>query len=270
VKRPPDLAARTATVLVGLPAAMALLWWAPAGGYALGLGLLAAASAAEFAVLLGIRRALFRIGAVLAAGSIPLLLHFTEILPPVPDGWTRLLVVVVVLVMVLAARTAVTSGRAGDGIGWLACVLYPAASLATLIPLRSDADGTITPGWVVLALAVCWGGDIGGYLAGSTMGHRPLAPRISPGKTWEGAVGSLVLAIALAWLVAVTLLPQVPLWPILALALGANILAQAGDLFESSLKRARGVKDSWWLDTMDGLALATPLLYLGRTAWVRA
>lgn len=269
MKRPPDLAARTVTVLVGLPAALALLWWAPAGGYALCLGLLTAATAGEFAVLLGITRGPFRTSVALVAGSVPLLVHFSKTLPPVPDGWIRLLVVLVVLVMVLAARTAATSRRTGDGIGWLACVLYPAASLATLLPLRSGAEGTTTPGWVVLALAVCWGGDIGGYLTGATMGRHPLAPRMSPGKTWEGAVGSLVLAIALSWLVAVTLLPQVPRWPIIALALGANILAQAGDLFESSLKRARGVKDTWWLDTMDGLALATPLLYLGRSTWVR-
>jgi phosphatidate cytidylyltransferase len=167
--------------------------------------------------------------------------------------------------MVLAARTAVTSRRTG-GIGWLACVLYPAASLATLIPLRSTAGGAVAPGWVVLALAVCWGGDIGGYLAGATMGRRPLAPRVSPRKTWEGAVGSIVLALLLSWIVHLTLLPQVGRWPLLVLALGANLLAQAGDLFESALKRARGVKDSWWLDTMDGLALAAPLLYLGRGA----
>ena len=109
--------------------------------------------------------------------------------------------------------------------------------------------------WVFI---VTWSTDIGAYLVGRRFGRRKLAPAISPGKTVEGLIGGVVAAAILggAWTLYAKLgAALLPLAPVLALA------AQAGDLFESGMKRRAGVKDSGaWLpghggvlDRLDGL-----------------
>ena len=115
--------------------------------------------------------------------------------------------------------------------------------------------------WVFI---VTWSTDIGAYLVGRRFGHRKLAPAISPGKTVEGLIGGVVAAAILggAWTLYAKLgAALLPLAPVLALA------AQAGDLFESGMKRRAGVKDSGaWLpghggvlDRLDGLVPAAVL-----------
>jgi len=109
--------------------------------------------------------------------------------------------------------------------------------------------------WVFI---VTWSTDIGAYFAGRRFGRRKLAPSISPGKTVEGLYGGIAAATLLggAWAYATHLgVALFALAPILAIA------AQAGDLFESAIKRRAGVKDSGaWLpghggvlDRLDGL-----------------
>lgn len=98
--------------------------------------------------------------------------------------------------------------------------------------------------WVVL---VCKGGDIGGYCVGRLVGRTKLIPHISPGKTVEGALGSLAASVALAALLEPALLPGlVDMTLGTALLVGAvlNFTTQTGDLIESLLKRRCGAKDS--------------------------
>ena len=146
----------------------------------------------------------------------------------------------------------------GWGAAWYASgfvyALLPA--LALLWIRERDAHGLELLLWVFL---VTWSTDIGAYFVGRAIGRRKLAPSISPGKTVEGLVGGMAVAAVVggAFALATGLgKPLLILAPLFALA------AQAGDLFESGMKRRAGVKDSGtWLpghggvlDRLDGLA----------------
>ena len=154
----------------------------------------------------------------------------------------------------------------GTGIIW--------AAAAALIWLRARAYGL---GNVLFLLSLVWSTDIGAYLVGRTFGGPRLAPRISPGKTWAGAIGGVVFAACAgiaAAAVGGTGAPRA-----VAIAAGLSIIAQAGDLAESAAKRRFGVKDSGrlipghggLLDRLDStlaVALAGALLAFLRGAGV--
>jgi len=100
---------------------------------------------------------------------------------------------------------------------------------------------------VLFVVLVCKGGDIGGYCIGRLFGRHKLIPHISPGKTIEGALGSLATSVALTvWLRELLLEPLVhlPLWAALLVGAALNFTTQTGDLIESLLKRRCGAKDS--------------------------
>jgi phosphatidate cytidylyltransferase len=145
----------------------------------------------------------------------------------------------------------------GWGPGWyiLGFVYALLPALALLWIRERDPHGIELLLWTFL---VTWSTDIGAYFAGRRFGRRKLAPAISPGKTVEGLYGGIAAATLIggAWAVIMHLgLPLLVLGPVLAVA------AQAGDLFESGLKRRAGIKDSGaWLpghggvlDRLDGL-----------------
>jgi len=133
-------------------------------------------------------------------------------------------------------------------------------------PIYADV-GLLT---VALLIAVCKGTDIGAFLVGKSMGRTKLAPRISPNKSVEGAIGGLAAAIAIAlafWWGG--LFFDAPLKAVLY-GLLIGIAAQLGDLLESCIKRANGVKDSGrvffsmggLLDVLDSVLLAAPVSYI--------
>ena len=156
----------------------------------------------------------------------------------------------------------------GWGATWYACgfvyALLPA--LALLWIRERDAHGLELLLWVFL---VTWSTDIGAYFVGRAVGRRKLAPSISPGKTVEGLVGGMIVAALVggAWVLGMGLgRALLLLAPVFALA------AQAGDLFESGMKRRAGVKDSGnWLpghggvlDRLDGLVPVAVLTALAQ------
>jgi phosphatidate cytidylyltransferase len=130
---------------------------------------------------------------------------------------------------------------------------------------------------VIVLLMVVWASDIGAYLAGRAIGGPRMAPAISPGKTWSGAAGGLVGA-AIVGMAASSVLGGGPVsWRSAALAVFVGVVSQAGDLFESLVKRHFGVKDSGslipghggLLDRLDAVLTAAPAaallaLMLGR------
>ncbi len=151
----------------------------------------------------------------------------------------------------------------------LACAVY----IIYFFPEGSSQDGRW---WLFYLIAVTKMTDIGGYFIGKLFGSKKLAPYISPGKTWEGAVGGIVCALA-ASLAFYFLLPyyftpspiELTLAKSLGLGLLISLLAQFGDLAESILKRDLGFKDSsrlpgigGILDILDSLVFTVPLIYL--------
>jgi phosphatidate cytidylyltransferase len=123
--------------------------------------------------------------------------------------------------------------------------------------------------WLAFALILSWVGDGFAYYIGKSMGRHRLATRISPNKTWEGSIASLVGSILFGVLYLHRALSVAPLEAVLLSAV-ANIAGQAGDLAESALKRGAGVKDSstllpghgGLLDRVDSTLFALPVVYL--------
>ena len=156
----------------------------------------------------------------------------------------------------------------GWGPAWYASgFLYALVPALALLWIRErDEHGLYLLVWVFV---VTWSTDIGAYFTGRSIGRRKLAPSISPGKTVEGLYGGIAAATLLggAWVLAMGLGT-----PLLALAPVCAIAAQAGDLFESGLKRRAGVKDSGaWLpghggllDRLDGLVPVAVLTALAQ------
>ena len=132
------------------------------------------------------------------------------------------------------------------------------------------------PSWALYALFIIWVADSGAYFVGSRIGKHKLAPRISPGKSWEGFVGGLLSSLLLACLAFALLGLSLDSLPALLLLTGVTTLfSVAGDLFESLLKRHAGSKDSsdlipghgGVLDRIDSLLAALPIFVVGK-AWL--
>ena len=164
---------------------------------------------------------------------------------------------------------------------------YIALPMGMLVQLRQMWAGAF---YVLYLLLVVWAGDIFAYFVGKAIGRHLMSPRISPKKTWEGAVASVVASVAVGWLLFYYAMPissallragliqrrdglfgleQPAMGPIILLTIILNLAAQLGDLVESLIKRGAGVKDSGailpghggMLDRIDALLFAAPVLW---------
>ncbi len=256
-----ELRARVLSALVLLPPVIAAVWL---GGlwFLLLVALAAAVAGWEFGGLLRLEKsrrlllaaftglmalALWVVG---ADRSYPELIVFL-VTPPLALG----------ILARLWRLTRVAWGCAGFAWIWL--------GLGSAVWLREQEQGLA---WVVWLLVVVWATDIAGYFAGRAIGGPKLAPRISPGKTWSGLMAAMAVAALVGWFAAFWLFTRSDAGAGLAAAVLAGI-AQAGDLFESALKRHFAVKDSsdlipghgGLLDRIDGLLFAAPALAMGLT-----
>jgi len=160
-----------------------------------------------------------------------------------------------------AATTALLSSRQR---GWTSGgFLYAgAAQMASVVVRLDSATGFVA---LVFVMLIVWVTDIGGYFAGRGIGGAKLWPRVSPNKTWAGAIGGFGASLVIALGFAALDLGQA--WPLLMLAAVLSVVAQLGDLFESAVKRRFGVKDSshiipghgGLMDRLDGFVAAIVL-----------
>ena len=146
-------------------------------------------------------------------------------------------------------------------------IIYVATALGFLLPIHNRAEGD-GPAWILFLFLTIWLGDTAAYYIGRLLGKHPLAPIISPQKTWEGAIGSL-LGNSLAALMAQYFVGQTPLLHRFLLCWLLGVVGQAGDLAESAIKRGAGTKESsdllpghgGMLDRIDGILFGAPMLF---------
>ncbi len=148
---------------------------------------------------------------------------------------------------------------------WLAAgVPYVALPIMALLWIRMQDNGLLLAFW---ALSLVWATDIGAFFAGRNFGGPKVAPAISPNKTWSGLIGGMIAALLLGW--GLTSYYDLPFQLAMA-SPGLALLAQAGDFFESWMKRRAGVKDSGTilpghggvLDRLDGVVTSLPVAAL--------
>ncbi len=253
-----DLRKRALSAALLAPAALACIWFG-AGAWTALMAVAAGGLAYEWVMLCHERP--WRVPGIVVPASV-LLAGLVAVLDR--ERWA-------LAVLGLGAGLAwLLAGRRALGAG----VIYIGLASVALIWLRGD--GAVGRANVLFLVVVVWASDIGAYAAGRVFGGPKLAPAISPGKTWAGAVGGLLAAMLVGEAAGHALGPAAP--GRAALVAGVlGVAAQAGDLLESAIKRHFGVKDSGrlipghggLLDRLDGLLTAAPatagfVLVLGR------
>jgi len=249
--------ARVLTALVLIPLVLVLVVWAPRWLFSAIVTLVAVATLREYLALA-------------AQSGLGPLAWFSYAATAVLVFWAPLAespALLVLMALALAARPVrslekALPGAAASVLG----VLYVGLPLAMLSDLRRLFDG---PRWVIYVLALTWVSDTAAYFGGRIFGRHKLAPRISPGKTWEGAVASLAASLAFGMAYLAWMRPEMGLAWSGSISAAVNIAGQAGDLAESAIKRGAGAKDSGsilpghggLLDRIDALLFAVPALW---------
>ena len=257
-----SLKLRLLSSIVGIPVLLAFIW---AGSFWLlslvvaivTLGLL------EFDRMVGVRRVWVQRLPGLAVGVSLVAAGWYE-----QSLWLPVVIALSLPVFYLSYRETPAQARR-----WLLTVagpMYLGATLAYVLLLRGLDKGA---SWLLLAVIGTFAVDTSAYVVGKALGRHHMAPRVSPGKTWEGATaglaGGVVATVLLATLFSLALEP----WQVVLLGAGVGVVSQAGDLMESMLKRAANVKDAGWvipghgglLDRLDSIVPTIVLVYYGAT-----
>lgn len=285
---------RVATAIVLIPIVLVLVLWAPVPLLSAVVAAVAVVSLREYVGLVRHYQispfcrvlyvlAVLSIGAVAAQTGSTYLVATEQMLFGIAIG---VVVISFLLLAVAMRREPLAAGLPAAATATFGFI-YVVVPLAMLVQLRQQGSGAFL---ILYLLIVVWIGDTAAYYTGRALGRHKMAPRVSPGKTWEGAVGSFVGAIVAGTLVfaysaqissalmstgllsrdQAYLPPQAPpLWQFAVLSAVINVAAQVGDLAESLIKRGAGVKDSGTLlpghggllDRIDALLFAVPVLW---------
>jgi phosphatidate cytidylyltransferase len=259
-----NLVLRILTAVIALPLVGALIMWREPMGFGAFVLVVAGLALTEYTGITlptaprSLRAAVIALGVALGAAIY--------LRPELAHVWV-LGAVVAVSAAVLFQPGEITGagtrlGMAGFG------VMYLGALPVSLSLLHRDAAHG--PLWVCAAIAVTFANDTGAYFAGRTLGRHKLYPAISPGKTVEGAVGGLVGGAGILLAGHATVAPTLTVADCLLVAVPAAVLGPVGDLVESMLKRAAGVKDSGkllpghggMLDRIDALLFVSAWVYV--------
>ena len=179
-------------------------------------------------------------------------------------GTLFFLFVLGVTVLTLFTRRPLVESLPAAGISSSALLLV---AFPLSYAVRLHASAVNGPRLLLFALAITWAADTTAYFVGRAVGKHPLAPHISPKKTWEGSIGGIAGSLLIGY--AASFFLTIPLVHLLAMAFLGNVAGQMGDLLESAYKRSAGVKDSGSLlpghggvlDRIDALILCVPVVW---------
>jgi phosphatidate cytidylyltransferase len=233
------LRTRVWTALVALPALLAMVLFAPASWFAAFVAVVTAWGLFEVGAMTEARTP-GAVGALIAAGggSAILLAWAPGQLWFIPLG-----VIVAMLTLVVRVGRGVAAASPGTGLTVLGA-FYVGALFPYFALLRNRADGIAVMIFILLLVVAS---DTGAYFTGSWLGRTKLAPRVSPKKTVEGAIGGLALCVVAGLLLHQPLVSGWSVSQTAVLSAAIGVLAQLGDLAGSALKRSSGVKDSGWI-----------------------
>jgi phosphatidate cytidylyltransferase len=248
--------------------AIGLVWFAPAPLFLLAAEALLVLASVEYA---GLARA-SGLAVPVVVSTVAAALTCASFARVTFGGFSSVATEAVLMSAFIAiASISLTKWRgASDALGSAAAAMMPCLYLGlpigAMVAVR-EARGREALFLLMLTVVVS---DTGQYYSGRAFGRRPLAPRISPKKTIEGAIGGFVCGGALLAILGIWWLPDVPMALRALLGVTVVLLGIAGDLFESMLKRSAGVKDSsnlipghgGILDRIDALLFAAPVYYI--------
>ncbi|MEO5936942.1 MAG: phosphatidate cytidylyltransferase [Terriglobales bacterium] len=286
---------RVLTAVVLIPIVLVVVFKTPLWVFAAAVGVFALIAAWEYLNIArhldaGVPVFLGMVQALLFSGLLTFALRSED--QRVAIAATAAMAVLLLLypLLLLVAQMRLADFRSSIASSALASFVVPYVVLpfASLILIRSFNSGWF---FIIWLFAMVWSGDIFAYYVGKNFGKRLIAPRVSPKKTWEGTIASVIGSATVSWLLCANVasieawlrnsgilvsesvfgspatLQAPPLWVPLVLAVIINIVAQLGDLAESMLKRAANVKDSGsilpghggMLDRVDALLFAAPV-----------
>ncbi len=277
---------RVLTAVVLLPLAVGLVLWGTTAAVAIAMALVTLLALFEYFALgdaIGHRAyrfwtatcALAIVGQQFVAaeiqryslfGGITLyrsLLRSAQSVPPTFEGIFLIFAIGVVLLTVFTRRPLVEAlPAAGMSASGLLLIALPLS-----FAVRLHAAGTFGPRLLLFSMGIIWTGDSAAYFVGRSLGSRKLSPRLSPNKTWEGTVASLLASVLVGFFSARWIPIGAP--HLMAMAALGNLAGQIGDLAESGYKRSAGVKDSGSLlpghggvlDRIDALVLSIPVVW---------
>jgi phosphatidate cytidylyltransferase len=274
---------RLATAAVLIPIVVALVWWAPAiilAGIAAVVTILALVEFLNLGERIGLRGfklwtyfctvlifyAQFSLGRIEThsfAGGVSMVRDATGGTLSVEAGLLIFLFGCVILALLTKRPLHEVLPAISIGSAALLFVVLPFSYI-----VRLDELEPVGRQLVLFTLVLVWTGDMLAYFVGKSLGRVPMAPALSPKKTWEGALGNVLASLIVAVLFAKWM--QTDVITLLVIAGVANIAGQAGDLIESAYKRGASVKDSGgllpghggMLDRIDSLILATPAVWI--------
>jgi phosphatidate cytidylyltransferase len=280
---------RTLTALLLIPPVVYLIGWSPKWLFLL---------AVSVAIVLALREyfALCRATGYLAFSWVGYVAGVALcIAQSLPHGmnFAAALLLVALLLLLIPTLALQESTHLKDYLGGVSVtvfgILYIGLTLSCLVPIRFSTGAVVGQGrltlgdWtyeplglglgsrlILLLFVVIWAGDICAYLVGRPLGRRPFFARISPRKTWEGALAGLAGSLLAAWAFAHWFFSAADGKIIIPIAAWIAIAGQVGDLVESAIKRGANQKDSGallpghggFLDRIDSLIFAAPALWL--------
>jgi len=261
-----ELIRRLLVASIAIPLIVGLVLWASPFHFFLVLGILVILAQYEFYRLFPAIPVDSGLWMGLSAGAGFLYVIYLKSTGSVPPE--TLDAVIALLLLTALGGTLLSGGvdrMAHLPVVWLG-IMYVPFLMGTLLLIRGIPGGAH---WIVYLLALTWIVDAGGYFVGKALGRHKMAPRISPGKTWEGAAGGAIVGILFSVAVARYLPGHTSRVAMLSIGVLLSVTGQIGDLVESAFKRQAGVKDSGhflpghggMLDKVDSLLFNAPVLY---------